>query len=335
MMILIPSYEPDKRLVDLVKRLKETTRARIIVVDDGSGERYQAIFNEVREAGCIVLTHRSNEGKGSALKTGIRYAQEHGSKGIVCADSDGQHLPEDITRIMLAVHRHPMAMVLGSRQFTGHVPLRSRFGNSTTRFVYKAVTGTSVQDTQTGLRGYPPELLPWLLQVPGERFEYEMNMLLEAPQAGYPIVEVPIETVYLEGNKSSHFRPLADSARIYLPFLKFCMSSGFAAMIDFILLLVLQWATGSLLAAVIGARLCSSIFNYMMNRNYVFAQGKLSAAYKSMPRYFTLVVIIMLLNYGVLSLFHEQLAVPIIIAKLLTEVLLFLFSYWAQRRFVY
>lgn len=335
MMILIPSYEPDRRLVDLVKRLNETTTARILVVDDGSGERYQSIFDEVREAGCTVLTHKSNEGKGNALKTGFRYAQEQGSQGVVCADSDGQHLPEDIARIMLAVHRHPNAMVLGSRQFTGNVPLRSRFGNSATRFVYKAVTGTPVQDTQTGLRGYPSELLPWLLQVPGERFEYEMNMLLEAPQAGHRIVEVPIETVYLEGNKSSHFRPLADSARIYLPFLKFCMSSGFAAIIDFILLLVLQWATGSLLTAVIGARLCSSIFNYTMNRNYVFAKGKQSAAYKSMPKYFTLVVVIMLLNYGVLSLFHEQLAMPIVVAKLLTEAVLFLFSYWAQRRFVY
>lgn len=336
MTILIPSYEPDERLLALVGSLKEVSSDPILVVDDGSGERYRTIFDSLEKTGCTVLTHRSNQGKGSALKTGFDYVRRQGGgEGVVCADSDGQHLPGDILRITEAVREHRRHIVLGSRQFTGKVPMRSRFGNSATRMVYALATGRPVQDTQTGLRGYSSDMLDWLCEVPGERFEYEMNMLLEAPQAGYGLVEVPIDTVYLEDNKSSHFRPLADSARVYFPFLKFCASSGFAAIVDFSLLLLLQWLTSSLLLSVIGARLCSSIFNYTMNRRMVFDPGNKAAIRKSLPRYFSLVLVIALLNYGLMLLFHSGIGIPLVAAKLMTEASLFLFSYWAQRQFVY
>lgn len=336
MTILIPSYEPDERLLALVGSLKEVSCDPILVVDDGSGEEYRTIFDSLEKKGCTVLTHRSNQGKGSALKTGFDYVRQQGrGGGVVCADSDGQHLPGDIVRITEAVREHRRHIVLGSRQFTGKVPMRSRFGNSATRMVYALATGQPVQDTQTGLRGYSSDMLDWLCEVPGERFEYEMNMLLEAPQAGYGLVEVPIDTVYLEDNKSSHFRPLADSARVYLPFLKFCASSGFAAILDFSLLLLLQWLTSSLLLSVIGARLCSSIFNYTMNRRMVFTHGKKAAITKSLLRYFSLVLAIVLLNFGLMLLFHSGIGIPLVAAKLMTEASLFLISYWAQRRFVY
>ncbi len=336
MTILIPSYEPDERLLALVGSLKAVSSDPILVVDDGSGEEYRTIFDSLEKTGCTVLTHRSNQGKGSALKTGFDYVrQQGGGEGVVCADSDGQHLPGDIVRITEAVREHRRHIVLGSRLFTGKVPMRSRLGNSATRMVYALATGRPVQDTQTGLRGYSSDMLDWLCEVPGERFEYEMNMLLEAPQAGYGLVEVPIDTVYLEDNKSSHFRPLADSARVYFPFLKFCASSGFAAILDFSLLLLLQWLTSSLLLSVIGARICSSIFNYTMNRRMVFDHGKKAAIRTSLPRYFSLVLVIVLLNYGLMLLFHSGIGIPLVAAKLMTEASLFLFSYWAQRQFVY
>ncbi|SFF18734.1 Putative flippase GtrA (transmembrane translocase of bactoprenol-linked glucose) [Paenibacillus catalpae] len=337
MTILIPSYEPDERLLTLIHHLKEETGvASILIVDDGSGEQYKAIFESAAEAGCTVLRHTVNKGKGSALKTGFDYVRQHGGHdGVVCADSDGQHLPEDILKITDAVRKNRNHIVLGSRQFTGKVPLRSRFGNSATRMVYSLATGKPIRDTQTGLRGYSSDMLDWLCEVPGDRFEYEMNMLLEAPKAGYDFVEVPIETVYLEDNKSSHFRPLTDSARIYFPFLKFCTSSGFAAVLDFVLLFLFQWLTSSLLIAVIGARVISSIFNFTMNRRFVFNDGQAISIKKSLPRYFSLVVVIMISNYALLYLFHESIKIPLFAAKLMTEALLFAFSYLVQRRFVY
>lgn len=337
MICLIPSYEPDVRLLQLIHDLKESSDMAIVIVDDGSGEAYSAIFNEARAAGCIVLSHEHNRGKGQALKTGFRFIQSLGGReSVVCADSDGQHLPRDIERIAAQVREHPGHIVMGGRRFTGKVPLRSRFGNAVTRKVFRLTTGIELHDTQTGLRGFSSSMLGFLCSIPGDRFEYEMNMLLAAHESGIPMIEIPIDTVYLNENKSSHFRPLVDSIKIYFPILKFSGSSALSAGIDFMMLFLLQWMTGNLLIAVVGARLCSSLFNYSLNRKFVFKErnGKAAVA-GSMPKYFTLVVLILVFNYGLMLLFNTEAGLPLLIAKVLTEGILFLFSYWSQRRFVY
>jgi len=336
MTILIPSYEPDEKLLKLIRGLIACGLTSIVIVDDGSGAAYAPIFYQASRYGCQILTHPINQGKGCALKTGFRYLIEQGVKEpVICADSDGQHLPRDIQAVARSVEQYPGQIILGSRRFTGKVPIRSRFGNAATRLVFRYTTGHSVQDTQTGLRGYSASMLQWLCQIPGERFEYEMNMLLEAGSAGYGIREILIHTVYIKGNKSSHFRPLIDSAKVYAPIVKFSASSLSAALIDLLLLFLLQWLTSHLFIAVAGARLCSSIANYAMNRRFVFTRGKQAAVYQSMPKYFALVLLIMLLNYGLMYLFHQAFGTPLIVAKLLTECSLFLFSFWCQRRFVY
>lgn len=360
--ILIPAYEPDEKLLNLIVQLKRVPKLRLVIVDDGSGETFRPIFDMAEAVGCTVLRHDRNRGKGRALKTGFRYLLESGETGgVVCADSDGQHLPEDIMRVAAALREPGRGLVLGSRRFSGKVPFRSRFGNTVTRLVFSFTTGMKIYDTQTGLRGYSAGLLEWLCQVPGERFEYEMNMLLEAKRQGCRIEEIFIDTVYLENNKSSHFRPLADSVRVLLPILLFSASSVLSAALDFVLLLLLQALGGSLAFAVIGSRICSSVFNYTMNRKYVFARGSRAGSvhpgvgfravshtgaaavhgtgsaklYTSMSRYFTLVIIVLLLNLGLMHLYHVAFGIPLIAAKLLTETSLFLFSYWAQRKYVY
>jgi glycosyltransferase involved in cell wall biosynthesis len=338
MTVLIPSYEPDQKLIRLILQIKAVSDIPIIVVDDGSGTGYRSIFQRVEELGCTVLTHPVNQGKGRALKTGFYYLKNAGcADGVVCADSDGQHLPADILRIAAAIAERENHIILGSRRFTGNVPFRSRFGNAATRMMFAFTTGTRIQDTQTGLRGYSASMLEWLCRIPGDRFEYEMNMLLEAEKEGYSLHEVTIDTVYLDDNKSSHFRPLADSARVYLPILKFSASSILSAALDFFLLLVLQALTSHLFLSVAGARLCSSIFNYSMNRSFVFGKGKggRPAIRSSMPKYFGLVLVVLLLNYAFMFLYHETLGIPLPAAKPLTEASVFLFSYWCQRKFVY
>lgn len=337
MTILIPSYEPDVRLLNLVLQLQTFKLGPIVIVDDGSGLEYRGIFQTAEAYGCTVLTHEVNQGKGRSLKTGFQHIKEHALQGgVVCADSDGQHLPHDIHRIFetLLTQTNP-GIVLGSRRFTGKVPARSRFGNAVTRSVFSLSTGSKVYDTQTGLRGFPYEMLDWLCQIPGERFEYEMNMLLTAHKEGYEITEEFIDTVYLDHNESSHFRPLADSFRIYLPILMFSMSSLLSALIDFGLLFFIQYFTHNLFLSVVAARLCSSMFNYTVNRKYVFSSGRNSKVQKSLPKYFLLVLLVLLLNYGLLYFYNEKLIIPLLAAKILTEISIFLFSYWAQRRFVY
>ncbi|MFD1175485.1 glycosyltransferase [Paenibacillus puldeungensis] len=335
--ILIPAYEPDERLLKLIEQLKKMSNYRILIVDDGSGEAYRPIFDTAAAVGCTVLRHPVNRGKGRALKTGFQHLIEIGeTRGVVCADSDGQHLPVDIQRIASALQKSGSSLVIGSRHFTGKVPFRSKFGNTATRLVYSFTTGTKIHDTQTGLRGYSSGLLKWLCQIPGERFEYEMNLLLEAARQGCRIEEIFIDTVYLDDNKSSHFRPLADSVRVYLPLILFSASSILSALLDFVLLLLLRGIGGSLAVSVIGARACSSIFNYTMNRKYVFGSRQNKAkVYSSLPKYFALVIAVLVLNLGLMYLYNEWIGIPLIAAKLLTEASLFLFSYWAQRKYVY
>ncbi|MDF2673914.1 MAG: hypothetical protein K0R09_2179 [Clostridiales bacterium] len=336
MTILIPSYEPGVQLLELIIKIKEKCSFDIIIVNDGSSKKYNEIFRQAEKLDCKVLTHERNFGKGHALKTGfdfIRASDE--SIGVVCADSDGQHLLEDILRVAKNVEEHKSCIVLGSRRFTGKVPLRSKLGNSITRIIFTLATGIDITDTQTGLRGYSIDMLSWLCNIPGERFEYEMNMLLKANDTGFKFHEVNIDTVYYKNNKSSHFHGIKDSAMVYLPILKFCASSLISSIIDFTLLLLIQYLTANLLAAVVVSRVCSSIFNYTMNKNYVFHRDKNSNVKNSMLKYFILVIIVMFFNYSLIFTFNKMIGISLLISKLLAETTIFMFSYWSQRKFVF
>lgn len=336
MIILIPAFEPSLKFVKLIKNLKEKCNYDILVVDDGSGSNYDNIFKLVYELGCTILTHDVNKGKGEALKTGFEYIKENlETEGVVTADCDGQHLPQDIIRVAESIKTNRGTVILGTRRFVRNVPFRSRFGNSITRAVFSFASGVKIHDTQTGLRGFSPDMLQWLCEIPGERFEYEMNMLLEASSAGYSFKEIDIDTIYLEQNKSSHFRAFQDSARVYLPILKFSLSSILSALLDFTLLMVIQLFTSNLFAAVVGARVCSAIFNYTVNKLFVFSKFKNSTVKRSLPRYFILAVIVMLTNYGVIHVFNEVVLIPLFFSKILAEVVVFLFSFWSQRKFVF
>lgn len=336
MVVLIPAYEPNERLIKLIHELKAICNYNIVIVDDGSGDNYKDIFTRAAYNGCTVLTHEVNKGKGQALKTGFNYIKETTEKeGVICADCDGQHLPKDIIKIGETISKHHNSIILGTRRFIGNVPFRSSFGNSITRTVFSFASGTKVYDTQTGLRGFYTDMLQWLCGISGQRFEYEMNMLLEAVSSGYGFHEVDINTVYLEENKASHFHALKDSVRVYLPILKFSLSSVLSAILDFVLLGIIQYYTSSLFTAVVGARICSAIFNYTINRVYVFSKFKNSSIKKSLPRYFILVVIILLTNYGVIYMYNVVLGISLFYAKIFTEGTIFLFSFWSQRKFVF
>ncbi|MEV4703377.1 glycosyltransferase family 2 protein [Actinoplanes sp. NPDC049316] len=220
MVVLLPVYQPGETLLSLVDELDA---ARVVIVDDGSDPAAAAVLDRAAERGCTVLRHPVNRGKGAALKTGFRHiAEAYPGEDVVCADADGQHRADEVCRVADRV-RETGRMVLGVRRFAG-MPLRSRVGNTLTCLLFQAVTGRIVTDTQTGLRGYPGAMLGRLGSVPGERFEYEMNVLLEAARLGNPIDEVTIATTYLDDNASSHFAVVADATRIYWPMLRFAAS---------------------------------------------------------------------------------------------------------------
>ena len=335
MTVLIPAYEPTLSLLKLIIELKEKTAYRILVVDDGSGESYRQLFEKAETLGCTVLRHEKNLGKGAALKTGfLRLLLDAEPDDVVCADSDGQHCAEDIVRVALAVDSGRPEMILGVREFTGKVPFKSRAGNAITAFILTLATGVALRDTQTGLRAYPGRMLGWLRSVEGDRFEYELNLLLAAKKANIDIRQVTIATIYDNNNKGTHFRPVRDSVRVLAPILKFGGASLASGLLDFFLLFLFQSLGGSLFTSVVSARIISAVFNYTFNKRLVFKAGKghnLSAA----PKYFGLAAGILVLNYGVIYLLTTVLGVPGIPAKLLTELILFAISYTVQRLFVF
>lgn len=220
--VLIPAYRPDQKLIETLKKLSECN-FRLLVVDDGSGSAYDNVFIEAGRY-ARVIRYETNRGKGSALKRGMRCVLKcfHDVSYLITADADGQHRPEDIQKVANRLWAEG-GFVIGSRAFTGKVPLRSRFGNNVTRGVYHLVSGVKVQDTQTGLRGFERSLLGWLVQIPGERYEYEMNVLMSAARDEIDIDEVSIETVYEADNSGSHFRPLHDSVKIYKEIFRFAL----------------------------------------------------------------------------------------------------------------
>ncbi|RLK52541.1 bifunctional glycosyltransferase family 2/GtrA family protein [Microbacterium telephonicum] len=345
MIVLIPAYEPGARLEPVVAGLLDAdSDLEVVVVDDGSGPGFAETFTRVEALGARVLRHDANRGKGAALKTGLDYVMAtHPGNDVVTADADGQHTVHDILRVADALREDAAVgtptLVLGCRSFTGRVPVRSRAGNALARAVFRLAAGWSLTDSQTGLRGIPSDLLGWVRGQPGERLEFEQNVLLRCRRDGVTTREIPIETVYLEGNASSHFRPLVDSARVALPLVLFAGSSLLAFAVDTVALLILNALTGLLVPSIVAARVLSASVNFAVNRHMVFRGSMTSPAGRGrMPgqalRYALLAVALLASNVVWLEAL-TGFGIPLIVAKIATEAVLFVTSYGVQRSFVF
>ena len=346
MSIIIPSLEPDQKVIKLVKEINQyqlhsENKQSVIVINDGSDSTYDPIFDELKNLGCIVLKHAINLGKGRALKTAFNYYLNNfpNGLGVVTADADGQHSVEDIFKCWQALENKPEQLILGVRDFSDSaIPLRSRFGNKTTHYVFKALCGINVSDTQTGLRAIPYKYMQKILSMPGERFEYEMNMLIESKTLGTSIHEVPIETIYIEDNRSSHFNPIKDSLRIYALFFKFILSSLASFVVDLGLFTIFfsifkHTISESILLATILARICSSILNFESNRKIVFKSS--TRNHKVQIKYFSLVIVQMFASaYLVKSLFSVSSINPSFL-KAIVDFLLFILSFQIQQHFIF
>lgn len=336
--IIIPAYKPESKLIRLMRDLRETGFGRIVVADDGSGAEYAGIFRQAEELGCVVKRYETNQGKGMAIKTALGAAVEHWGKaeGFVTADADGQHLPKDILAVAKTLAQEPDSLVLGVRNFDGEdVPSRSRFGNRVTSVFFRLISGVPCPDTQTGLRGIPSALLELALSEEGERYEYEMNFLMDAARR-VPMRMVPIETVYEEKNRTSHFRPVADSLRVYGRFVRFALSSLAGAAVDCLLfylitlLLVLAQTEKIFLATAI-ARVGSGTVNFLLNRHFSF-RSRMPAG-REIVRYIILFLGQMCAS-GILVALASNI-LPVLPAKILVDTLLFFLSFRIQKNWVF
>ncbi len=356
--VLIPAYKPDEKFVAFSEVLRKQGLT-VVAVDDGSGPEYDAFFDEAEKLGVTVLHHSENKGKGRALKSGFVYIAKQmlEVQGIVTADCDGQHTPSDIMRVIKCMEENPETMIIGGRfaEKQDDVPLRSKIGNGLTRLVFRLATGLKIRDTQTGLRGIPTSLIPRLADLKGERYEYEMNMLLYLKEWEYPYKEIPIETVYINNNEGSHYNTLRDSWRIFVQIFKFCMASAISFIADYVLFILFDgfvfkggeislasllgesvpvWLTNVVACfslAYILARIISAVINYILNRKLVFKKGSGS----SWVKYTLLAVAVMLVGAFFTGLLNGALHIPAVICKLIIDLPLALSNYFIQRDWVF
>ncbi|MBR5452468.1 MAG: bifunctional glycosyltransferase family 2/GtrA family protein [Clostridia bacterium] len=345
--VIIPAYKPDEKLISTVEGLVSAGFDDIIIVNDGSDASYDTVFNVIETIPeCTLLCHPVNRGKGAALKTAFGYYLDNrpDGKGVVTADADGQHLTHDIAAVAAATAERE-EIIIGARDFSSdNVPKRSKTGNRITSAVFRIFFGMKISDTQTGLRGFPTKYIKPLTEAKGDRFEYETNMLFMMNSLDIPFSEVPISTVYIDENRSSHFRVVRDSIRIYGRIIKYFISSSASAVTDTLVFWLIKHFKlfGLVLpipltfSASIIARIVSSLLNYVLNAKIVF-EGKTNG--KTLIKYYTLAAVQITVSAMLVFITERLLGVtaPILstIIKMIVDTVLLLFSFRIQQRWVF
>jgi len=332
---LIPSYQPTILFCELLEELRKTDPAPIVIVDDGSGPRYRELFQRAgRIPDTTVLTNAINLGKGAALKHGMNHAlvTYPDCAGVVTADADGQHSVGDILKIANELLAHPADAIFGSRDFRRDVPLRSKIGNTISRYVYRFLIGLNLSDTQTGLRGIPRRLAELSLGIRANRYEFETEQIIAAKSADFKFKEVPIRTVYIDDNRGSHFNPILDSFRIYFVLLRYAISSLATALADFLTFYILTANGMPVLSANMSARAVALWIQFMLLKRYVF---KSKAGLSIFAAYVAYVFFTGYVSSAMQVQFTEQLVNSPVLAKIVVELVIWIFNFMFLRDIIF
>ena len=338
--ILIPSYNADEKLAALIDRLLAQTLYDIIVVNDGSTPASRPIFEALKRDRIFVLEHPKNLGKGAALKTGFVFFWNvfPDSVGLVTADGDGQHAVEDIQKVAETLRRQPVEnpfLILGQRSFGQEIPLRSQFGNILTRKVLKGLVGIDLEDTQTGLRGLGRRAIAEAAGIRSNRYEFEFESLIRCFQEKFEIITVPIRTIYLDGNQTSHFNPIFDSLRIYFVFFRFFQISIVSSVADTLFFIALFHFSENVLFSTVVARVTMGYMNFKLNQAYVFRSKGKDKERIEIIRYVALAFFLMSCSYLIMEVIYRTQLMNVPVAKVIVESSFFLLSFLVQRVFVF
>ena len=334
---IIPAYNPDENLIKVTQSILNNSDYPVFIINDGSKPECDPIFETVQKLDhyrVILLKHAINLGKGAALKTVFNYILTNYPQiqGVVTLDSDGQHSTTDCLHVLDELKKNPKAFVLGYRTFDKDIPLKSYIGNNISKFIYHIVLGYKFKDTQTGLRGLSREFMKISLTINSNRFEFETEQLAKAVNNYIPIVEIPIRTIYIEGNKATSFRPIVDSFKIYFVLLRYAFTSVITAFVDFIVFVLsislgsnVFWANMLARTASIGVQFTlldkyvfyskAKLWNFVLFVLYVYIMGFVSAT--------TQIELIKNFNFHVLT------------AKILVEGILFFVNFAFLRLYIF
>jgi glycosyltransferase involved in cell wall biosynthesis len=334
--ILIPVFHPGSQLVALIEQLVKGEVPAVVIVDNGNSSESQPIFERCATHPKVHVVRRGiNIGKGAGLKTGITYILNTfpASPGLVIADADGQHDPDDILRIARSVEQNPDCLILGFRQFDKRVPLRSRFGNLLTLNLTRIILGQRVRDSQCGLRGIPRKLLTHIPSLTSNGYEFELEMLIASKHLGIRIIELSIQTIYELGNPTSHFDPIRDSMRIYFVLFRFSLIFLLTVVLDCVVFAVVYMFGAGVLAAQLIGLSTAVLFNYRRAIKAVFLSHERYGAL--FLRYILLVLASGAVSYGLIQLMNRLFTIEVILAKLTAESLLFMTNFVLQRDFIF
>ncbi len=349
--IIIPVLNPDEKTTKFIDKLLEEDFKNIIVIDDGSNQESQKYFDEIRNhPECTVLVHEVNRGKGAALKTAFSYLAKNRPdiEAAVTADGDGQHDTKSIKNCLEKFEENKEAVIFGGREFSDKetIPWQSRYGNKISSVVYNFSCGIKLKDTQTGLRVIPSSCFERFSELKGDRYEYETQMIMDIAANNIPYYEVPIATIYINDNESSHFNYVKDSVKIYLVVLKnlvkFLCNSLVSWLIDegfyYLFLTVLAGSHEKrTLLAILFARILSSIVNYALNRKTVFKSHE--SVWKTVLKYYALAACMLAISMGLVDTFAVKIlkvdGFLSVIVKCVVDIVLFALSYTVQRKWVF
>lgn len=342
--IIIPALNPDEKMMDLIKELTDDGYKQILLVDDGSNKEAKKYFETAKtKYNCKVIAHYENMGKGRALKNAFNHlltTEFENFDAVVTVDCDGQHKPKDVSKLVEKFQTtNENDLILGVRKFDKKVPLKSNFGNKMTRSTMSLFCGVKVSDANTGLRLFTKTVMTKFLHTAGDRFQYEINMLLETKQKDINIVEVPIETVYFENNKSTHFRPIVDSYRIYSLFFKYILASVLSFVIDFALFALFLKLTQNvkfvsyIVLSTILARVISATVNFLINKHNVFKSDR--KVWVTSLMYFGLAIFSMVASAFGVDALVRYLSFNEFLAKILVDGILFIFNFIVQRDVIF
>lgn len=348
--VIIPAYKPKQNvLYRIVRKISTFNVAKVVVVDDGSGHECSGVFSRLQHIKkTVVLHHGANQGKGAALRTGFRYIMNRklSCSGIVTVDADGQHLPKDVEKIIHSLSLNDDTLVLGVRRFSTDVPLRSFMGNKITCLMFKGLVGINFTDTQTGLRGIPVFLVPYLLDLKSNRYEYELEMLLTLIEKGVKIHEIPIDTLYEDNNAGSSFRPVSDAIRIYKvlfswwftfrfkQIVKYALSGIFSTVADFGTYIILINLSCGFVTASILARILSMMIHFSSNKYFTFSYRELPQ-FSEIMKYFVVVGFNLISSIFLIYIFISFMFLGEVLSKVAAQLILFFITYALMNGFVF
>lgn len=334
--VVIPALNPQPSLLGLLRDLLSCGFENIVVVNDGSREDFEGIFLAAADLGVVVLRHDENLGKGAALKTAFQYVYLKKYAAVVTVDADGQHSAEDAARVACEVLGEDAPVcVLGVRTFSADVPIRSRIGNILTKRLFFAFSSLKIADTQTGLRGFSNDLLPIFCEIPWQRYEFEMKMLLWLVERKVPIKEIPIKTIYIDGNSNSHFNPLMDSLRIYWVLFRDLFVSISSFGIDIAFFVIFYAITDQVLVATYFSRVLSGSYNFVANKFFVFKLVESGRIAEELLQYLALAVSLATVSGLVVGFIFEYTGWAITLCKIFVDSFFYLISFFVRRFFIF